>query len=157
MDHGSTIRVTTRRDGDSFVFDFGGTTEQVPLNFNAPPAITRAAVLYVLRCLVDDDIPLNAGCLRPIEIMIPSGSLLNPRSPSAVVAGNVETSQCIVDTVLAALGVQAVSFVVELALHCLASLAIARVLTSFGHLALNWTGWSGVRVVACGRTQQSPP
>ena len=109
MDHGSTIRLKTRRDGDSFVFDFGGTTEQVSLNFNAPPAITRAAVLYVLRCLVDDDIPLNAGCLRPIEIAIPSGSLLNPRSPSAVVAGNVETSQCIVDTVLAALGVQAAS------------------------------------------------
>ncbi|MBG83671.1 MAG: 5-oxoprolinase [Phycisphaerae bacterium] len=109
MDHGSTIRVATRLDGDSFVFDFGGTSKQVPLNFNAPPAITRAVILYVLRCLIDDDIPLNAGCLRPIRIEIPSDSLLNPRSPSAVVAGNVETSQCVADTLLAALGVQAAS------------------------------------------------
>ncbi len=109
MDHGSKIRVTTRLDGESFIFDFSGTTGQVLSNFNAPPAITRAVTLYVLRCLVDDDIPLNAGCLRPIQIEIPAESLLNPTAPSAVVAGNVETSQCVVDTILAALGIQAAS------------------------------------------------
>lgn len=109
MDHGSRIRVSTHQDGESFVFDFSGTTEQVSINFNAPPSVTRAAILYVLRCLIDDDIPLNAGCLRPIRIVLPLNSLLNPAPPSAVVAGNVETSQCVVDTLLAALGVQAAS------------------------------------------------
>ena len=111
MDHGSLVRVSTRHDEDdsSFVFDFSDTTGQVPHNFNAPPAITRAAILYLIRCLIDDDIPLNAGCLRPLRIVMSKGSLLNPESPAAVVAGNVETSQCVVDTLLAALGVQAAS------------------------------------------------
>ncbi|HFC53913.1 MAG TPA: hydantoinase B/oxoprolinase family protein, partial [Gammaproteobacteria bacterium] len=80
---------------------------QHPGNFNAPLAITRAAVLYVFRCLVQDNIPLNEGCLKPLEIRVPEGSMLNPKHPAAVVAGNVETSQCIVDTLFGALGVMA--------------------------------------------------
>ena len=76
-----------------------------PSNFNAPSAVCRAAVLYVFRTLVDDDIPLNDGCLKPLDIVIPEGSMLNPRYPAAVVAGNVETSQCITDALYGALGV----------------------------------------------------
>ena len=109
MDHGSVIRVTTKHEDQGFVFDFTGTTGQVAGNFNAPMSVTRAAVMYVLRCLVGDDIPLNAGCLRPIRIDVPEHSILDPRSPAAVVAGNVETSQCIVDTILAALKIEAAS------------------------------------------------
>ena len=109
MDHGSEIRLQVRPEDDRVTFDFTGTSPQSDTNFNAPPAVTRAAVLYVLRCLIDDEIPLNEGCLRPVEIIIPSGSLLNPDSPGAVVAGNVETSQTVVDTILAALDVQAAS------------------------------------------------
>ena len=73
--------------------DFTGTSAQQPTNFNAPSAVTRAAVLYVFRTLVDDEIPMNAGCLKPLSIVVPEGSMLNPRYPAAVVAGNVETSQ----------------------------------------------------------------
>ncbi|MEE2907890.1 MAG: hydantoinase B/oxoprolinase family protein [Planctomycetota bacterium] len=109
MDDGSRIQLTVSRNDDDIVFDFSGTSEQCETNFNAPPAVTRAAVLYVLRCLIDDEIPLNEGCMRPVHIVLPEGSLLNPRSPAAVVAGNVETSQCVVDTILAALEVQAAS------------------------------------------------
>jgi 5-oxoprolinase (ATP-hydrolysing) len=111
MDDGSTIRVTVSvdRDNRSAHADFSGTCEQHPGNFNAPPAITIAAVLYVFRCLVADVIPLNAGCLKPLEIVIPEGSMLNPAYPAAVVAGNVETSQCVVDTLFGALGVMAAS------------------------------------------------
>ena len=109
MDNGSRIVLDVRRDGADLVFDFTGTSPQCETNFNAPPAVTRAAVLYVLRCLVADEIPLNEGCLRPVRIIIPEGTLLNPRSPAAVVAGNVETSQCVVDTILATLGLEAAS------------------------------------------------
>jgi 5-oxoprolinase (ATP-hydrolysing) len=84
--------------------DFSGTSEQQATNFNAPGAITRAAVLYVFRCLVNDDIPLNAGCMKPLEVIVPKGSMLNPNYPAAVVAGNVETSQAVTNALFAALG-----------------------------------------------------
>src|ERR687896_2367318 len=87
--------------------DFTGTSPEQPSNFNAPAAVTTAAVLYVFRTLVDEDIPLNTGCLRPLEILLPEGSMLNPRYPAAVVAGNVEPSQCITDALYGALGVLA--------------------------------------------------
>ncbi len=111
MDNGAVIRVAIRLDRArrSARIDFTGTSPQQASNFNAPRAITLAAVLYVFRTLVDDDIPLNAGCLRPLEISIPPGSLLDPRPPAAVVAGNVETSQCLVDALYGALGVLAAS------------------------------------------------
>ncbi len=89
--------------------DFSGTSAQRPTNFNAPVAVCKAAVLYVFRTLVEDDIPLNAGCLKPLEVIIPRGCMLNPQYPAAVVAGNVETSQCIVDTLYGALGTMAAS------------------------------------------------
>jgi len=89
--------------------DFTGTSPQLNNNFNAPSAVCKAAVLYVFRTLVNDDIPLNAGCLQPLEIIIPEGCLLNPKYPAAVVAGNVETSQHIVDALYGALGVLAAS------------------------------------------------
>jgi 5-oxoprolinase (ATP-hydrolysing) len=89
------------------VIDFDGTSAQSASNFNAPRAVCRAAVLYVFRTLVDHDIPMNEGCMRPLELRVPPGSLLDPRPPAAVVAGNVETSQCVVDTLYGALGVLA--------------------------------------------------
>lgn len=89
--------------------DFTGTSPQLASNFNAPSAVVTAAVLYAFRLLVDDDIPLNAGCLKPLTIIIPQGSMLNPAPPAATVAGNVETSQCITDALLGALGVMASS------------------------------------------------
>ncbi len=98
------VRVTVDRKARSAVIDFTGSSPQQPDNFNAPAAITRACVLYVLRTLVADDIPLNDGCLAPVELIIPEGSLLNPKHPAAVVAGNVETSQVITDALLAAMG-----------------------------------------------------
>ena len=106
MDDGSVIRVriTIDRAARSARIDFGGTSPQRPNNFNAPPAISRAAVLYVFRTLVDDDIPMNDGCLIPLEIVIPAGSMLRPQYPAAVVAGNVETSQTIIDALYGALG-----------------------------------------------------
>ena len=106
LDGGASIRVEVRvdRDAREAVVDFTGTSPQLPTNFNAPHAITRAAVLYVFRCLVSDDIPLNDGCLIPITIRLPPGSLLDPEYPAAVVAGNVETSQVITDALLAATG-----------------------------------------------------
>ena len=109
MDDGSLIRVriTIDRAARRARIDFSGTSAQRPNNFNAPPAISRAAVLYVFRTLVDDDIPMNDGCLIPIEIVIPEGSMLRPRYPAAVVAGNVETSQTIIDALYGALGVLA--------------------------------------------------
>lgn len=111
MDEGAQITVTiaidkTRR---SARIDFTGTSPQQPNNFNAPLAVCKAAVLYVFRTLVADDIPLNAGCLKPLEIVVPQGCLLNPQAPAAVVAGNVETSQAIVDALYGALGVLASS------------------------------------------------
>ncbi len=107
MDGGATVRVAISIDRPNrrARVDFTGTSEQQDSNFNAPSAVTRAAVLYVFRTLVDDDIPLNAGCLKPIDIVIPEGCMLNPRYPAAVVAGNVETSQVVVDTLYGALGV----------------------------------------------------
>jgi 5-oxoprolinase (ATP-hydrolysing) len=91
----------------SVCIDFTGTSPQQPSNLNAPLAITRAAVLYVFRCLVPESIPLNAGCFEPLELVVPAGCLLNPRAPAAVVAGNVETSQVVVNALFAALGVMA--------------------------------------------------
>jgi 5-oxoprolinase (ATP-hydrolysing) len=109
MDDGSVIKVEIRVDRDArcATVDFTGTADQRTNNFNAPFAVTRAAVLYVFRTLVAADIPLNAGCLKPIKIVVPEGSMLNPRYPAAVVAGNVETSQAVVDTLYGALGVVA--------------------------------------------------
>ncbi len=98
------VRVTVDRDQRSAVIDFTGSSPQQPDNFNAPAAITRACVLYVLRTLVADDIPLNDGCMAPVDLIIPEGSILNPVHPAAVVAGNVETSQVITDALLAAMG-----------------------------------------------------
>ncbi|EDX84576.1 Hydantoinase/oxoprolinase domain family protein [Synechococcus sp. PCC 7335] len=111
MDSGDRIQVTIQIDKQdrSATIDFSGTSPQLNSNFNAPSAICKAAVLYVFRTLVDDDIPLNAGCLKPLKIVIPEGCLLNPEYPAAVVAGNVETSQAIVDTLYGALGVLAAS------------------------------------------------
>ena len=111
LDNGARIRVRIRIGADrrSATIDFGGSSPQLPNNFNAPSAVCMAAVLYVFRTLVADDIPLNAGCLKPLEVIIPEGSMLNPRYPAAVVAGNVETSQCITDALYGALGVLAAS------------------------------------------------
>jgi len=107
MDDASKIKVSIRVDKKHRCaeIDFTGTSAQHAGNFNAPAAITRAAVLYVFRCLVDDSIPLNEGCLQPLTIIIPPASMLNPHYPAAVVAGNVETSQAIVDTIFGALEV----------------------------------------------------
>ncbi|KAA8969653.1 hydantoinase B/oxoprolinase family protein [Mycobacterium sp.] len=109
MDCGATIavRVTVDRADRSAVIDFTGTSAQLDSNFNAPTSVVRAAVLYVFRTLVADDIPLNDGCLRPLHIVVPQGSMLAPTYPAAVVAGNVETSQAITGALLAALRVQA--------------------------------------------------
>jgi len=109
LDEGAKIvvDVSINRETRSAVIDFEGTSEQQPNNYNAPSAICKAAVLYVFRTLVDDDIPLNAGCLKPLEIRIPAGSMLNPHYPAAVVAGNVETSQVVTDALYGALGVMA--------------------------------------------------
>jgi 5-oxoprolinase (ATP-hydrolysing) len=109
MDSGERICVEIRIDAETgnICVDFTGTSPQSPTNFNAPKAVCTAAVLYVLRSLVDDDIPLNEGCLAPLELRIPPGSLLDPQTPAAVVAGNVETSQIIVDLLYGAFGVLA--------------------------------------------------
>ena len=111
MDDGSVIEVAVRVDHAtrSAVIDFAGTSPQRPGNFNAPLAVCTAAVLYVFRTLVDSDLPLNEGCLRPLVIRVERGSLLNPVPPAAVAAGNVETSQCVVDALYGALGVLAAS------------------------------------------------
>jgi len=103
------VKVTINRENRSAKIDFTGTSAQLNSNFNAPKAVTQAAVLYVFRTLVDNNIPLNAGCLKPLEIIIPQGCMLNPTYPAAVVAGNVETSQTIVDALYGALGVMAAS------------------------------------------------
>jgi 5-oxoprolinase (ATP-hydrolysing) len=110
-DEGSLIQVSIciNRCDRSATVDFTGTSAQQNSNFNAPLAVCKAAVLYVFRTLVDDDIPLNAGCLKPLDIIVPDGCMLNPRYPAAVVAGNVETSQAIVDALYGALGIMAAS------------------------------------------------
>ncbi len=107
LDDGShvDVRIAIAADGDSAVIDFSGTSPQQGTNFNAPSAVARAAVLYVFRTLVDDDIPMNDGCLKPLSIVIPPDSMLSPRYPAAVVAGNVETSQVITDALYGALAV----------------------------------------------------
>ena len=109
MDNGSRVevKVSIDRDQRRAKIDFSGTSKQADNNFNAPAAVTRACVLYVLRSLVADDIPLNDGCMAPIELVVPEGCLLNPVHPAAVVAGNVETSQVVTDALLAAMGVLA--------------------------------------------------
>ncbi len=106
MDQGTVIRVkiTVDREKREATIDFTGTSPQQPTNFNAPEPVTRAAVLYVFRVMVDDEIPMNAGCLRPINIIIPRRSMLSPEYPAAVVAGNVEVSQAVTDTLFGALG-----------------------------------------------------
>jgi 5-oxoprolinase (ATP-hydrolysing) len=106
MDNGAIVKVAIRidRKSRSAVFDFTGTSGQLPDNFNAPRSITRAAALYVLRTLIDDSIPMNDGCLRPVTLVVPDGSMLNPRPGAAVVAGNVETSQTVTDALFAATG-----------------------------------------------------
>ncbi len=111
MDGGISIRVRVRVDKEnrSACVDFTGTSGQTDNNLNAPASVTKAAVLYVFRCLVDDDIPMNAGCLKPIEIVLPEASVLNPNPPAAVAGGNVETSQAVVDALFGALGVVAAS------------------------------------------------
>ena len=111
MDDGSLIRVriTFDKPRREATVDFTGTSAQRPNNFNAPSAVARSAVLYVFRCLVEDAIPLNEGCLKPIRIVIPRGSMLAPEYPAAVAAGNVETSQAITDALFGALGVAAES------------------------------------------------
>jgi len=109
MDCGATIavRITVDHAERTATVDFTGTSAQLDSNFNAPTSVVRAAVLYVFRTLVADDIPLNEGCLRPLHIVVPQGSMLAPTYPAAVVAGNVETSQAITGALLAALRVQA--------------------------------------------------
>ena len=111
LDNGAQIKVEVRVDSvaRSATIDFSGTSAQLPNNFNAPRAVTMAAVLYVFRTLVDDDIPLNAGCLVPLRVIVPEGCMLNPRPPAAVVAGNVETSMCVTNALFGALGVMAAS------------------------------------------------
>ncbi len=109
LDNGAQIKVAVRVDAKnrSADIDFTGTSAQQTNNFNAPTAVCMAAVLYVFRSLVNDDIPLNAGCLKPLNVIIPEGCMLNPNFPASVVAGNVETSSCITNALFGALGVMA--------------------------------------------------
>ena len=109
FDDGSEInvKITVDKEERTATIDFTGTTDQLPNNFNAPSAVCRAAVLYVFRTLVQDEIPMNEGCLKPLKLVIPEGSMLNPVYPAAVVAGNVETSQGITDCLYGATGVMA--------------------------------------------------
>ncbi|MGB7564761.1 MAG: hydantoinase B/oxoprolinase family protein, partial [Prochlorococcaceae cyanobacterium] len=109
LDDGASIAVAVRIDRAArrATVDFSGTSPQHPGNLNAPLAITKAVVLYVFRTLVGEAIPLNAGCFRPLELVVPEGSLLRPRHPAAVVAGNVETSQAIANALYGALGMMA--------------------------------------------------
>ncbi|KAG1387647.1 hypothetical protein G6F59_016304 [Rhizopus arrhizus] len=111
LDNGAVIRVAVKVDTEarSAVVDFTGTSAQLDNNFNAPGAIAVAAVLYVFRTMVNDDIPLNDGCLVPLSIIVPEGSMLRPNPPASVVAGNVETAMCIVNALYGALGVLAAS------------------------------------------------
>jgi 5-oxoprolinase (ATP-hydrolysing) len=106
MDNGArvAVRISIDKAARSATFDFTGTSPQQPDNFNAPYSIVRAASLYVVRTLIDDVIPMNDGCLRPIKLIVPEGSMLNPQHPAAVVAGNVETSQVVTDALFAATG-----------------------------------------------------
>ena len=109
MDNGAVIRVAVRVDHAArhVTIDFTGTSDQLPGNFNAPFSVVRAAVMYVLRTMIDDPIPMNEGCLAPVTIVVPEGSMLRPRYPAAVVAGNVETSQAVTDALFGAFGAMA--------------------------------------------------
>ncbi|HVR91435.1 MAG TPA: hydantoinase B/oxoprolinase family protein [Novosphingobium sp.] len=109
MDNGAqvTVQVTVDRAARAATVDFTGSSAQLANNFNAPVSVVRAAVLYVLRTLIDDAIPMNEGCLKPVTIIVPEGSMLHPRYPAAVVAGNVETSQVVTDALFGALGAMA--------------------------------------------------
>jgi 5-oxoprolinase (ATP-hydrolysing) len=114
LDDGATLAVRigvnrdpNNRDQQKLLLDFHGTSQQQPGNFNAPLSVTRAVVLYVIRCLLDDDIPLNEGCFAPLELRVPQGCLLNPEAPAAVVAGNVEVSQALCNLLFGAFGVLA--------------------------------------------------
>src|SRR6187402_2976959 len=109
LDNGAQIQVAIRVDAAarSAEIDFTGTSPQQVNNFNAPKAVCMAAVLYVFRTLVSDEIPLNAGCLKPLKVIVPEGCMLNPRPPASVVAGNVETSTCVTNALYGALGVMA--------------------------------------------------
>jgi 5-oxoprolinase (ATP-hydrolysing) len=111
MDCGTTIKVkiSIDREQRQATIDFTGTSAQMATNFNAPSAVCRAAVLYVFRTLVDDDIPMNEGCMKPLNLIIPDGCMLKPEYPAAVVAGNVETSQCVTGALYGALGVMSSS------------------------------------------------
>jgi 5-oxoprolinase (ATP-hydrolysing) len=111
MDDGARLKVAVRVDHArrEATIDFSGTSGQRPGNFNAPPAVTRAAVLYVFRCLVNDNLPLNEGCMKPLKLIVPEGSFLAPKPGSAVVAGNTEVSQAICNALLGALGASAAS------------------------------------------------
>jgi 5-oxoprolinase (ATP-hydrolysing) len=111
LDCGGTlcVAITVDHETRSAVVDFTGSSAQLEGNWNAPPAVVHAAVLYVFRTLVDDEIPMNAGCLAPLRIVIPDGSMLAPHPPAATVAGNVETSQCITDALYGALGIMSAS------------------------------------------------
>ncbi len=109
MDSGATVHVAVHVDraARAATIDFAGSSAQLPGNFNAPVSVVRAAVLYVVRTLIDEAVPMNDGCLKPITILVPDGSMLRPRYPAAVVAGNVETSQVVTDALFGALGVMA--------------------------------------------------
>ena len=109
MDNGAVVRVAVRVNAADRTaeIDFTGTSAQLADNFNAPSSVAMAAVLYVFRTLVDDDIPLNSGCLQPLTVIIPPGTMLSPQYPAAVAAGNVETSQVVTGALYAALGVMA--------------------------------------------------
>lgn len=109
LDNGAVVCVAVRVDraARQVTIDFAGTSEQLPGNFNAPFSVVRAAVMYVLRTMIDDPIPMNEGCLAPVTILVPEGSMLRPRYPAAVVAGNVETSQVVTDALFGAFGAMA--------------------------------------------------
>ena len=111
MDEGSVIKVKISADRDRRVatIDFSGTSRQNPTNYNAPAAVCKAAILYVFRTLVNDDIPLNEGCLKPIDLILPQRSMITPEYPAAVMAGNIEVSQAITNALYGALGVMAAS------------------------------------------------
>ncbi|MBB5516395.1 5-oxoprolinase (ATP-hydrolyzing) [Rubricella aquisinus] len=101
------VKVTVDRAAREATIDFTGTTGQLATNYNAPEPVTKAAVLYVFRCLVDDDIPMNEGVMKPLNVVLPKGTMLSPEYPAAVIAGNVETSQAVTSALFLALGVQA--------------------------------------------------
>jgi 5-oxoprolinase (ATP-hydrolysing) len=109
MDNGAAVQVAVAINAAarSATIDFTGSSDQLPGNFNAPLSVVRAAVLYVVRTLIDEAVPMNDGCLKPVTIIVPEGSMLRPRHPAAVVAGNVETSQVVTDALFGALGVMA--------------------------------------------------